>query len=78
MLNWIKPSFLAIGMLNSQSIIFISPTRQGKPCVKMRKIGSCGANVSQIKEPPDIGIILIIPIIQDRIEEKKNTVWPPR
>ena len=45
LLNWMKPSFLAISMLNSQSILFTSPS-QGKPCVNMKNIGSCGANVS--------------------------------
>lgn len=49
-----------------------------KPCVKIKKIGSCGANVSQIKEPPNIGTILIVPIILDKVEEKKITVWPQR
>ena len=45
LLNWMKPSFLAIGMLNSQSMVFMSPS-QVKPCVKMKNIGSCGSNVS--------------------------------
>ena len=77
LLNWMKPSFLAIGMLKNQSMVFMSP-RQGKNCVQMKNICSCGANVSQIKEPPNIGTILIIPIIQDRVEEKKIIVWLPR
>ena len=42
LLNRMKPSFLAIGMLKSQSMVFMSP-RKGKPCVKMKNIGSCGA-----------------------------------
>ena len=45
LLDWMKASFLAIGMLNNQSIVFMSP-RKGKPCVNMKNLGSRGANVS--------------------------------
>ena len=53
LLNWTKPSFSAIGILNSQSMVFMSP-RQGKPCVKMKNIGSCGATLSRAGQFPPI------------------------
>ena len=62
-----KPSFLENSMKSNQYIVFASP-RQGKPWVKMKFIGSCGVKVPQIRKPLEIGTMLIIPLVQDRVE----------
>lgn len=76
-MNWEKPPLLIMGMMRNQYIVFLLQ-RQGKPWVKMKKIGSFGVKVSQIKKPLEIGIMLIINVIQERVEELKITIRPPR
>lgn len=54
-------------MINVQYVIFMSPWK-GKPFVKIKLIGSDGANVFEIEIPPNVGTFSIYKI------ERKTTM----